>query len=113
MIDDAIFTAPPRGEHSGAALLDDDGALLGIASLWVSDTLASGVASTERFRHGLLVPSERELLARDILILQSFRVPAYGQKICAELHVRDLLPDVVITRLERLLRRGRRRCLNG
>jgi S1-C subfamily serine protease len=44
MIDDAIFTAPPRGEHSGAALLDDDGRLLGIASLWVSDTLATGVA---------------------------------------------------------------------
>ncbi len=44
MIDDAIFTAPPRGEHSGAALLDDDGKLLGIASLWVSDTLATGVA---------------------------------------------------------------------
>jgi S1-C subfamily serine protease len=44
MIDDAIFTAPPRGEHSGAALLDDDGHLLGIASLWVSDTLATGVA---------------------------------------------------------------------
>jgi S1-C subfamily serine protease len=44
MIDDAIFTAPPRGEHSGAALLDDDDRLLGIASLWVSDTLASGVA---------------------------------------------------------------------
>jgi S1-C subfamily serine protease len=44
MIDDAIFTAPPRGEHSGAALLDDDGKLVGIASLWVSDTLATGVA---------------------------------------------------------------------
>jgi S1-C subfamily serine protease len=44
MIDDAIFTAPPRGEHSGAALLDDEDRLLGIASLWVSDTLASGVA---------------------------------------------------------------------
>lgn len=44
MIDDAIFTAPPRGEHSGAALLDDDNRLLGIASLWVSDTLATGVA---------------------------------------------------------------------
>ena len=44
MIDDAIFTSPPRGEHSGAALLDDNGALLGIASLWVSDTLATGVA---------------------------------------------------------------------
>ncbi len=44
MIDDALFTAPPRGEHSGAALLDDAGCLLGIASLWVSDTMASGVA---------------------------------------------------------------------
>lgn len=44
MIEDAIFTAPPRGEHSGAALLDDDDRLLGIASLWVSDTLATGVA---------------------------------------------------------------------
>ncbi|MBM3341429.1 MAG: serine protease [Betaproteobacteria bacterium] len=44
MIDDAIFTAPPRGEHSGAALLDDQNRLLGIASLWVSDTMASGVA---------------------------------------------------------------------
>ncbi len=44
MIDDAIFTAPPRGEHSGAALLDDNDRLLGIASLWVSDTLAAGVA---------------------------------------------------------------------
>ena len=44
MIDDAIFTAPPRGEHSGAALLGDDGSLLGIASLWVSDTMATGVA---------------------------------------------------------------------
>lgn len=44
MIDDAIFTAPPRGEHSGAALLDDAGRLLGIASLWVSDTVATAVA---------------------------------------------------------------------
>jgi S1-C subfamily serine protease len=44
MIDDAIFTAPPRGEHSGAALLDDENRLLGIASLWVSDTLAIGAA---------------------------------------------------------------------
>ena len=44
MIDDAIFTAPPRGEHSGAALLDDDDRLMGIASLWVSDTLAIGAA---------------------------------------------------------------------
>ncbi len=44
MIDDAIFTAPPRGEHSGAALIDDAGRLMGIASLWVSDATNQGVA---------------------------------------------------------------------
>lgn len=44
MIDDALFTAPPRYEHSGAALFDDNGRLVGIASLWVSDALNSGVA---------------------------------------------------------------------
>lgn len=44
MIDDALFTAPPRYEHSGAALFDDEGRLVGIASLWVSDALNAGVA---------------------------------------------------------------------
>ena len=44
MIDEAIFTAPPRYEHSGAGLLDEDGRLVGIASLWVSDALEVGAA---------------------------------------------------------------------
>jgi len=44
MIDEALFTAPPRYEHSGAALFDDEGRLVGIASLWVSDALNEGVA---------------------------------------------------------------------
>lgn len=44
MIEDAIFTAPPRFDHSGAALLDRDGRLVGIASLWVGDALNTGVA---------------------------------------------------------------------
>jgi S1-C subfamily serine protease len=44
MIDDALFTAPPRHEHSGAALFDDEGRLVGIASLWVSDALDGGAA---------------------------------------------------------------------
>ncbi len=44
MIDDALFTAPPRYDHSGAALFDGAGRLVGIASLWVSDTLNAGVA---------------------------------------------------------------------
>lgn len=44
MIDDALFTAPPRFDHSGAALLDRDGRLIGIGSLWVGDALNAGVA---------------------------------------------------------------------
>lgn len=44
MIDGAIFTAPPRFEHSGAALLDAEGRLVGVGSLWVSDALECGVA---------------------------------------------------------------------
>lgn len=44
MIDDALFTAPPRFDHSGAALLDRDGKLVGIGSLWVGDALNASVA---------------------------------------------------------------------
>ena len=40
----SIFTAPPRYEHSGAALIDEAGRLVGIASLWVSDAVEEGVA---------------------------------------------------------------------
>jgi len=44
MIENALFTAPPRYEHSGAALFDVEGRLVGIASLWVSDALDIGAA---------------------------------------------------------------------
>lgn len=44
LIDEAIFTAPPRFDHSGAALLDAAGRLVGIGSLWVGDALELGVA---------------------------------------------------------------------
>jgi len=44
MLDEAIFTAPPRYDHSGAALIDAEGKLIGIGSLWVSDALAIGAA---------------------------------------------------------------------
>ncbi|MDP1537337.1 MAG: S1C family serine protease [Burkholderiales bacterium] len=60
MIDDALFTAPPRYEHSGAALFDDHGRLVGIASLWVSDVLNSGVA----FPGNMFVPIN---LLKDVL----------------------------------------------
>lgn len=44
LIEGGIFTAPPRFEHSGAALLDADGRLVGVGSLWVSDALEIGAA---------------------------------------------------------------------
>lgn len=37
LIDDAIFTVPPRGDHSGAALINREGKLVGIGSLIVAD----------------------------------------------------------------------------
>ena len=37
LIDDAIFTVPARGDHSGAALINRDGKLVGVGSLIVAD----------------------------------------------------------------------------
>jgi S1-C subfamily serine protease len=41
-IDGALFTAPARSDHSGAALFNANGELLGIGSLVVSDALGPG-----------------------------------------------------------------------
>jgi S1-C subfamily serine protease len=43
-LDDAIFTAPARDNHSGAALINADGQLIGIGSLWVGDAINGGAA---------------------------------------------------------------------
>jgi S1-C subfamily serine protease len=52
LIDDAIFTAPARFDHSGAALINADGELVGIGSLFVLDALAPG----ERLPGNMFVP---------------------------------------------------------
>jgi S1-C subfamily serine protease len=52
LIDDAIFTAPPRLDHSGAALINRDGELVGIGSLFVLDALTPG----ERLPGNMFVP---------------------------------------------------------
>jgi S1-C subfamily serine protease len=42
LIDNAIFTSPPRADHSGAALINKDGELVGIGSLFVMDAMTPG-----------------------------------------------------------------------
>jgi S1-C subfamily serine protease len=41
-IEGALFTSPPRTDHSGAGLFNADGELMGIGSLVVSDALGPG-----------------------------------------------------------------------
>ena len=52
LIDDAIFTSPPRLDHSGAALINKDGELVGIGSLLVMDAATPG----ERLPGNMFVP---------------------------------------------------------
>ncbi len=52
LIEDAIFTVPPRGDHSGAALINRDGKLVGIGSLIVADA----ATPNRRFPGNMFVP---------------------------------------------------------
>lgn len=52
LIDGAIFTVPPRIDHSGAALIDKNGELVGVGSLFVMDALQSD----ERIPGNMFVP---------------------------------------------------------
>jgi serine protease Do len=52
-IDGAIFTAPARGDHSGAGLFNAQGELLGIGSLVVADALGTG---RPRLQGNMFVP---------------------------------------------------------
>jgi S1-C subfamily serine protease len=96
MIDDAIFTAPPRFDHSGAALLDRGGRLVGIASLWVGDALNTGVA----FPGNMFVPIDSLKPALDELVTHGRRLaPArpwlgiYTEEVESHVVVTRVLPD--------------------
>jgi S1-C subfamily serine protease len=52
LIDNAIFTSPPRLDHSGAALINREGELVGIGSLFVMDALTPG----EKLPGNMFVP---------------------------------------------------------
>ncbi len=45
LLENAIFTSPPHRYHSGAALVGEDGRLLGVGSLFVGNAAASNVMS--------------------------------------------------------------------
>lgn len=66
LVDDALFTAPARPDHSGAGLFNDRGELVGIGSLLVSD--AAGSSSRQPGNMfvpiDLLAPILPELMAR-------------------------------------------------
>lgn len=96
MIDGGIFTAPPRFEHSGAALLDADGKLAGIGSLWVSDAIEVGAA----FPGNMFVPIDLlKPRLEDILSTGRSREPArpwlgvYSEEIQGHVVVTRVLAD--------------------
>lgn len=64
LIDGAIFTAPQRSDHSGAGLFTEDGALVGVGSLWVGDALDVGAA----FPGNMFVPLDLLLPILDDLL---------------------------------------------
>lgn len=66
-IEQALFTVPPRGDHSGAGLFSLDGELLGIGSLVVSDAIGPGggrLPGNMFVPVDLLVPVLAEMRAR-------------------------------------------------
>lgn len=96
MIEGGIFTAPPRFEHSGAGLLDADGKLVGIGSLWVSDALEIGAA----FPGNMFVPVDLlKPLLGDLLATGRRREPArpwlgvYSEEIQGHVVVTRVLPE--------------------
>jgi S1-C subfamily serine protease len=96
MIDDALFTAPPRFDHSGAALLDRSGRLVGIGSLWVGDALNTGVA----FPGNMFVPIDLLKPVLDELVTLGRRQsPArpwlgiYTEEVESHVVVTRVLPD--------------------
>lgn len=96
MVEDAIFTAPPRYDHSGAALLDERGRLVGTASLWVSDALETGAA----FPGNMFVPINLlKPLLEDLVATGRRRGPGrpwlglYSEQHEGHLFVSRTLPD--------------------
>src|SRR5688500_7042220 len=92
MIEEAIFTSPPRYEHSGAALVDAAGRLVGIASLWVGDSVDQGVA----FPGNMFVPID--LLKPSLADLAAGR-RAHSARPWLGVYTEEVERHVVVTRV--------------
>jgi S1-C subfamily serine protease len=65
LIDDALFISPPHPEWSGAALVGDDGRLIGIGSLFVQEPSGEEIVKANMFVPiDLLEPALDDLLKR-------------------------------------------------
>ena len=94
-LDDAIFTAPARDNHSGAALLNDTGQLIGIGSLWVGDAIDAGVA----FPGNMFVPID--LLTPILADLQTHGRRSGGARPWLGIYSEELHQHVVVTQVLR------------
>ena len=55
-IEQAVFTSPPIGNHSGAPLFNQRGELVGIGSLFVGDTTDGKLGASRRLPGNMFVP---------------------------------------------------------
>ena len=92
----AIFTSPARGNHSGAALFDGNGRLVGVGSLWVSDALEAGAA----FPGNMFVPIDLlPPILDDLVTLGRRRGPSrpwlglYSEEVRSHVVVTQVLHD--------------------
>ena len=79
-IDAALFTVPPRTDHSGAGLFNADGELLGIGSLVVADALGPGSrpAAGQHVRAGRPAQAHPRRAARARRVAAAARAPGWA-----------------------------------
>ena len=94
LIDDALFTVPPRPDHQGAALLNLNGKLVGVGSLLVADALVP----RRRFPGNMFVPVD---LLRPILANLTANTPTKeSQRPWLGLNVIDGEGSVTVMRVQ-------------
>lgn len=100
-LDNAIFTAPARDNHSGAALINTDGRLIGVGSLWVGDAIEAGAA----FPGNMFVPIDLLIPVLADLKIQGRRSGAarpwlgvYSEEVRGHVLVTQVLKDAPAAR---------------